>query len=54
MSKEEIDDIVCNILINHGSDGHVDGHEVITDFIISLLNSNGYNWKQTYYFENDI
>ena len=35
MTKEEIDDKVCDILCGYG--GHCDGHEEMTEFILSLL-----------------
>jgi hypothetical protein len=37
MNKQEIDDKVCDLLIKYGPDGHVDGHERITQFICDLL-----------------
>ena len=48
MTKEEIDDIVCEIMINDGPDRHVDGHEIITDFIMALLSGEGHKWKEGY------
>ena len=36
ITKEIIDDKICEILMSTG-DQHVDGHEEITDYIISLL-----------------
>lgn len=42
MEKQEIDDIICEILVNDGPDGHVDGHEIITDFIMALLDDTCY------------
>lgn len=32
-----VDDAVCEILLRHGPDGHLDGHEKITEFILNLL-----------------
>jgi len=37
MTREQIDDIICEIMINWGPDSHIDGHENITDFIMRLL-----------------
>ena len=36
MKKEQIEDIICGILMDNG-DGHTDGSEEITDFIYALL-----------------
>lgn len=54
MSKEEIDDIVTVIMIYDGPDGHCDGHEIISDFIVALLNDEGYQWKLKYYMDKNI
>lgn len=48
MNKEEIDDIVCLIMRYDGPDRHEDGHEIITDFIISLLDGNSEEWNRKY------
>ncbi len=48
MSKEEIEDLVMDILIEDGPDGHTDGSSVITDFIVELLNGNGKEWALKY------
>lgn len=48
MEKQEIDDIICEILVNDGPDGHVDGHEIITDFIMALLKDEGSEWFTKY------
>lgn len=48
MTREEIDNIICEIMINDGPDGHVDGHEVLTDFVMSLLESDGDEWSDNY------
>jgi hypothetical protein len=37
MDREAIDDMVCELMMEYGPDGHVDGHERITDFIETLL-----------------
>lgn len=36
MTREDINDKVCEILMKSG-DGHVDGNEEITDYIIKLM-----------------
>ena len=48
MRKDEIDDIICDILQKDGPDGHIDGHEVITSFIIALLNKRENKWTKEY------
>jgi hypothetical protein len=37
MTREEIDCRIVAIMIEDGPDGHCDGHEVITDFVMSLV-----------------
>lgn len=54
MTKEEIDNVVCKIMTIDGPDRHVDGHDVITDFIVALLEGREYDWKKKYWSENDI
>lgn len=48
MKQDDIDDVVCEILHREGPDGHVDGHSVITAFIIALLDGEGEEWKTVY------
>jgi hypothetical protein len=36
-TREEVDDEVCRLMIRVGPDGHVDGHDDITDYIMSLF-----------------
>jgi len=48
MSREEINDIVCEIMRRDGPDGHTDGSDVITDFIMALLDSSGSLWARNY------
>ena len=48
MTEEEIDDVVCEIMYNAGPDRHVDGHEIITDFIIALLLETDKKWVEKY------
>ena len=48
MTEEEIDNVVCEILVQDGPDGHCDGHEVITAFIKALLNDDGPEWVKKY------
>lgn len=46
--KERIDDIVCKILYHDGPGGHIDGHEVITDFIFAVARGEGREWADRY------
>ncbi len=48
MEREEIDDVICKIMVRDGPDQHVDGHDVITDFIMSLLDDDGHKWAAKY------
>jgi len=48
MTREEIDSMVITILIDDGPDGHCDGHETITDFIIALLEHRSEEWIENY------
>ena len=48
MEYEQIDEVICKILVNDGPDRHVDGHEVITNFIIALLADRGGQWVKEY------
>ena len=54
MTREEIDAIICNIMIKDGPDRHVDGHDVITDFIMSIQDGDEYDWKSVYYTKKGI
>lgn len=56
MSREEIENIVCQIMIHDGPDRHTDGSDVITDFIVALLNGDAeaYFWKNDYYSKHNI
>lgn len=36
-TREEIDDEVCALMMDHGPDGHVDGHELITDMVMRRI-----------------
>jgi len=54
MDKNEIEDVVIQILYNDGPDGHCDGYDVITDFILAVKNGYEYNWKSLYYKKRKI
>lgn len=34
MTEEEIDDEVCRIMREHGPDGHIDGHDMLTEMVV--------------------
>ena len=48
MREERIDDIVCEILYHDGPDRHVDGHEVLTEFIAAIQRGDGEEWFLKY------
>lgn len=47
--KENIENIVSDIMINDGPDGHCDGSGVITNYIESLLNGTSEQWLNEYF-----
>jgi len=49
MNKEEIENIISDILVNDGADGHCDGANIIADFVVSLLNGKGKDWEKKYF-----
>lgn len=48
MERKSIDDAIKSIMMMDGPDRHVDGHEVITDFVVALLNGRGESWIAAY------
>lgn len=48
LTEEQIDDVVCEIMERDGPDRHVDGHEVITAFILALMRGDGRQWAIAY------
>ena len=54
MNKEQIENIISDIMINDGPDGHCDGHEIITDFIVALLAGKGEEWKEKYQLKKGL
>ena len=54
MTTEEIDDVITDILIEDGADGHCDGHEIITAFITELMNGKGKDWADKYRESNNL
>lgn len=48
MTRDEIDIVVRAIMRRDGPDRHTDGHEIITDFIVALLDNQGEQWAKEY------
>ena len=48
MDEEEIEDVVSDIMIKDGPDGHSDGSQIIANFITSLLSGSGEDWAKNY------
>lgn len=48
VNEEEIDDVICAIMMRDGPDRHVDGHRVITAFVVALLDGRGEEWFREY------
>ena len=44
MEEEEIDDEVCAIMQDHGPDGHVDGHDLLTAMCVRRLSEERAVW----------
>jgi len=49
MNKEQIENIISDIMINDGPDGHCDGANIIADFVEALLNGKGKEWAKEYF-----
>jgi hypothetical protein len=48
MSKEEINNIIEDIMIKDGPDGHTDGSYIISHFITYLISGSGKQWHEAY------
>lgn len=48
MDSDEIEHMVCVIMHRDGPDGHLDGADKITDFIMALLEGHGDKWADWY------
>jgi len=48
MTSDKIDEVVMEIMYQDGPDRHVDGHEIITSFIVALLAGRGEAWWESY------
>lgn len=44
MNRAEIDNTIADILREESLDGRCDRHDVITDFVMALLNRRGEEW----------
>jgi len=42
IDRDTIEMVVCNILRKYGPDGHVDGYDTITDFIMQVIEGDPY------------
>lgn len=47
-TKKQIQQVVENIMILEGPDGHIDGSEIITNFIIAVNNKQIEKWIRKY------
>lgn len=54
MERDEIDGVIRTIMYYDGPDRHVDGHDKITDFIMALLEGDGYQWVSKYFNDRNI
>lgn len=48
MNRADIEQTICLIMMNDGPDGHVDGSDVITDFIMAVKDGRGESWAHDY------
>lgn len=48
LRKEQIEKVVIEIMSRDSPDGHVDGYEVLTDYILALLDGKGDEWVEKY------
>jgi len=48
MKKDKLEEIIEGIMFTDGPDGHLDGSDVIVDFILSLIDGNGDKWWRKY------
>jgi len=50
MEKTLIDNVIAEIMIQDSPDGHCDGSEIITDFVMALLkgDSSAIKWVKKY------
>lgn len=52
MKKEQIEYVVDQIMINDGPDGHCDGSDIITNFVMALLEGKEKEWVEKYNNKN--
>jgi hypothetical protein len=48
IGRDDIEFIIVEIMTHHGPDGHTDGCDVITDFIVDLQKGNQQVWIDKY------
>lgn len=52
MTKKEIENIIIDIMLNDGPDGHCDGSDIIAGFVKALLDGKGEEWCNEYFKHN--
>jgi len=35
--RDAVDGVICDLMVAHGPDGHVDGHEALTEMVMLML-----------------
>lgn len=51
---KQIENVIIDIMTKDGPDGHCDGSEIITEFIMAIIEGKGEEWKREYRRLNDI
>lgn len=47
--KESIANVIADIMVNDGPDGHCDGSDIIADFIEAVIDDRQKEWLEEYY-----
>ena len=47
-SRDEIEDAIIDILRRDGPDGHIDGYEIIADYVEAVLEGRAGEWLRKY------
>ncbi len=50
--KDKIAGIVADILVNDGPDGHINGSDIIADYIASVIEGKETEWLEKYFSNN--
>lgn len=48
MTRKQIDEVICLIMREDGPDRHIDGHEVLTSFVLACRDGAGTEWVTQY------